>query len=184
MSKLSDKHRRFANEYFKTGKAGPSYKKYYNCTPRAACTAACRLLKRDDVQAHIKKLEATEVEVVAEEKVYNERDALVAETRIADVDITEIFDENGMLRMPQDWPMEIKKAIKAIEMDKYTVSTKDADGNVITETRPYVKKITFNRRGGALDRLEKCFYMVNMYFTHLGPRWLINLQESPYPLVI
>ena len=34
------------------------------------------------------------------------------------------------------------------------------------------------------DRPEKCFYLVNVDLTHLGPRRLINLQESPYPLVI
>jgi len=164
MKTLADKHRRFANEYFKTGKAGPSYQKYYTCTPAAACTAGWRLLKREDVQAHLAKLEAHEVEVIAEEKVYSEREALEAETRIADVDFIEMYDENGLILDPKDWPKHLRKAVKTIDYEDAIITDKNGE----TQTMRVIKRITFNARGGALNRIERCYGMHTEKVEHSG----------------
>lgn len=168
MSKLSKKHRQFANEYFKTGNATQSYLKYYKCLPESASASAYKVLRRQDVREYLDQLHNADVEVVVEEKVYTEREALEAETRIADVDVTEIFDENGDIRMPEHWPLRIKKAVKAVEIDRYDVIEEDSDGNKTVTSRPFVKKITFNRRGAALDRIEKCFGMQREKVEHSG----------------
>jgi len=57
------------------------------------------------------------------------------------------------LKAVKDWPEDLQAAIKTIKYDKLRTGT-DAHGNGIFEK--FIKEITFNDKGAALNRLERC----------------------------
>lgn len=154
--KMSKVHKRFADHYFKNGDAPASYLYVYKCKPKSALVGASRLLATVDIKEYLQSLEEKMTDAIVEERIASNNEILQEETKIALMKIPGIFDENGTLRELNDWPEDLKAAVKTIKYDKMRTGT-DAQGNPVFEK--FIKELTFNDKGAALNRLEKCFGM-------------------------
>ena len=71
---LTEKQRRFCEEYLKSGNATEAYMTAYNSESKnAAKIEACRLMKREDIQEYLLKLRKP-VEKAIKRKIVNERE--------------------------------------------------------------------------------------------------------------
>lgn len=147
MIPLRDKHRRFANEYFKTQNGTQSYLKVYKCDPNAAKSGASRLLKNVNVRKYLAQMEEAATREVVEQKVISENEILQEETKLALQNLTAVLDENGQMLAFGDWPADIRAAIRSIKF------TDDMAGNRV------ISEVQFYDKGQALNRLEKCYGM-------------------------
>lgn len=104
-----------------------------------AANAADRLLKKAKISKCVKKLQRYEIQKL---NITTAR-ILREEARLAFVDITDIFDDDGALIInPKDLPIEVRKSISSIEQ---------IDSFVPGEKR---YKIKFWDKGAALKRLQ------------------------------
>lgn len=153
---LAKRHKRFADHFFKNGNSALSYRYVYKCKQRTSEVGGHRLLQRADVATYLQGLEDKMSDALVEERVATENEILGEETKIALMKVPGIFDENGTMRDIKDWPEDLQAAVKTVKYDKMRTGT-DAHGNGVFEK--FIKEITFNDKGGALNRLEKCFGM-------------------------
>jgi hypothetical protein len=145
--KINKVHKRFADRYFKTGNAPVSYQDVYKCKPKSAKVGASRLLSKVTVMEYLQTLEEKMTDLVVQERVANETEVLETETNIIRTSVSEMLDENGDLRALKDMPAELQSCIKKIKHA--------TDPNGIR----YISEIQFWDKGGALNRLEKCYGM-------------------------
>ena len=157
LPKLKAKHRKFADEYFKTGKGGASYLKIYKCTKKASYNAACQMLKRPEVKAYLAKLEAKSVDLTVQNSVISTLEIEEEESRLIRRRVADMFDENGDMREFIDWPADLQAAVKSIEFKSVHIGDDD-DGHKIMKN--LIKKIYFEDKGSALARMEKVKGMV------------------------
>jgi hypothetical protein len=145
--KINKDHKRFADRYFKTGDAPVSYRDVYKCKPKSAKVGASRLLSKVTVMEYLQTLEEKMTDLVVQERVANETEVLETETDIIRTSVADMLDENGMIRELKDMPEGLKRSIKVV---KHSM-----DPNGVK----YISEIQFWDKGGALNRLEKCYGM-------------------------
>ena len=105
-----------------------------------AYNAAYQLLRKSKIVRCIKKLQKHEIDRlnITAERILKE------ESRIAFVDIAELFDENGFLTInPKELPLDIRRAISGIEVISSPIPGQDK------------YKVKFWDKGAALSRLQK-----------------------------
>ena len=144
---LNSNERRFVYNIFLKPKTRWSnarcYKDAYmreDITDNHAYNKAYHLLRKAKIVRCIKKLQRYEIDRlnITAERVLKE------ESRIAFVDIAELFDENGFLTInPKDLPLDIRKAISGIEVISSPIPGQDK------------YKVKFWDKGAALSRLQK-----------------------------
>ena len=139
----------FAREYVKSRKpAQAAVKAGYS--QKSAANAGSRLLKNVHVQAEIVKLEA---EIVNKTIIDVER-VLRETARIALADPRLMFNEDGSIKDPKDWPDEVAANIASVEVDEI-ISGKGKNRVVIG----YAKKVKLWNKVDALDKFFRHFGM-------------------------
>lgn len=156
MSNLSPKHRLFADLYFKSGNAAGSYRDVYQCSPKAAKSAAYKVLQRADVDAHLAELKTAKTNLTAIESILDDQEVMEEESIIVRQTLSDILDENGQIKDLKDWPERVRKYVKEVDF-AHMPSGSDAHGNATSER--YIKKIHFYDKGQALGRVEKVLGM-------------------------
>lgn len=130
----------FCREYMRDFNGTRAYKAAgFNVTSDGSAAAnASRLLKDDNVKAYMEELrqeffmnaEITTEQIIAQYK------------KLAFNDARSLYNEQGELKDPKDWPDEIAAAVVSFEV------AVDEDGNVI-------KKVKLIDRKGSLDSLSR-----------------------------
>jgi hypothetical protein len=156
MKVLSPKHKLFADLYSKTGNAAGSYRNVYECSPKAAKSAAYKVLKRADVIAYLEQKEVAKANLAAVADILDADEAMREETVIVRQTLSDILDENGEIKDLKDWPERVRKYIKEVDFAHMPMGS-DGHGNPISER--YIKKIHFYDKGQALGRVEKVLGM-------------------------
>lgn len=149
--KLTDKQKRFCQEYLKDFNATAAYLRAgYKATAEAARRNASRMLTNADVQAYLQKLRSR---VSAQAEITLER-TLQEIGRIAFGDITNTltFDSNGVqLKDSATLPKEVTAAIASVSSTETTRTFKDT-----TETN-VTYKLQMHNKVSALSLLADFF---------------------------
>lgn len=156
-NKITEKQKRFADQYIDSCNATQAYLEVYQCKSKAAArVSASKLLTNPNIKKYIHDRRAIiDSEILGCQIATKER-ILQEETCIAMANIGVIFDENGEIKELHDWPEDLRAAIKDLKFGKIRVGTDD-HGNSIY--KKYLKKLTLHDKGAALNRLEKCHGM-------------------------
>lgn len=158
MAQLNEKQKRFCEEYLvdlNTTQAAirAGYSK------KTAYSQGHDLLKKPEVSQYIQALRLEQ-----QKRTGIESDAVVRETaKLAFSDVRGLFNEEGTLLPPSEWPDELAGAIAGIDV----VETSTGKGN--ETTFDYVKKIKLWDKNSALEKLMK----------HLGAYEKDNIQRNP-----
>lgn len=157
------KQQRFVDEYLKDLNATKAYERVYGVKNDTADANGPRLLGNARVAAAIAH--------AAEERAKNagvtvER-VLKELVRMAWVDISEAYDENGALKPIHDIPEDVRRAIVSIETDEIWESVDyqepQASGGSLTRQRKeligYTKKVKFADKRGSNELLGKYLKM-------------------------
>lgn len=144
---VTEQQDKFARYYVKYGKGSIAYRKAYtvgkDTKPERVWEGASRLIADPKVAArieHYRKL-ADQHWSASVEKIATQLGMM------AFVDKREIYDENGALKDPRDWPEHIARTVQGVEV----FEEKNADG----ETVGYTRKVKFESRAAALQMLAK-----------------------------
>jgi hypothetical protein len=159
--KIPLKHKKFADQYFLTGKMGLSYQDVYKCTKNAAAVGANKLLKDPNIQKYINELRLKSTEKTLDKWVANANDILHEDSLLATHRVPGILDENGMLKDIHDWPDDMQAAIKTIEYDDVEVIESETEDGPVMKTERRIKKIHFNDKGQALGRMERALGIIS-----------------------
>lgn len=155
--KITEKQKRFADQYINSCNAAQAYIEVYQCKSKAAARAsASKLLTNPNIERYIRDRRAVIDSEVLKRQIATKERILQEETRIALANVGKIFDENGKIKELHDWPKDLQAAVKTLKYDKMRVGT-DNQGNAIYQK--YIKVLVFHDKGAALNRLEKCFGM-------------------------
>ena len=112
---------------------------------------AFRLLQQEHIQEALQEMER---KVTRKCQVTAER--IVKELAlIAFADITEIFDDDGNMKPIKDLAEEITRTIKEIELDSKSEDEYNEDGEPVTRSITFPKKIKMNDKLKALELLGK-----------------------------
>lgn len=106
---------------------------------------AWELLTKTDIQAHIKAIRAKMGELhfdLANQMINRYR-------RMAEADITELYDADGNLKDPKDWPDDCKMLVCGIEVEEHMTGQGDAAMLVRT------KKLKLESRKAVQDSIMK-----------------------------
>ncbi len=149
---MTDKQKKFCNEYLKDFNATRAYKVAYpNCKKdETANAASSRLLRNVKVQDYInnKKEKLKEKMEISQERVLQEM------ARIAFGDVRKLYNESGGLKNIQDLDDDTAAIVTGIE------TTEEFDGyGQDREQIGYTKKVKMADKTKALDMLGKYFGM-------------------------
>lgn len=133
------------------GNATACYRQAFSCATAKDETIqrkACELLKKDKIRGRIAALRAT-----VAEKAEIDSSATLRETGlIARSDIRRLFNDNGTLKDPKDWPDDIARAVASVEVfEEFQGQGKNR------KLVGYTKKVRFWDKNAALERLFKHF---------------------------
>lgn len=137
MVKLSPKREIFAQQYVLTGKQSESYMIAFPASVKwkenAVASNASTLLKDTKVLQRIEELRDE-----VKEKFDISADRLLLESsRIALFDFRRLFDENGKLIQPQDFPDDVAAAVSSVKVSRYQRG--DDMEEVVTEVKLWNK---------------------------------------------
>lgn len=106
---------------------------------------AFELLTKSHIQAHVKHLRTTLGEIH-----FDVGNQIIQQlNRMREADVTEIYDGEGNLRDPKDWPEDVKLLVNGIEIEEEMRGEGDAAYLVRT------KKVKLESRKGVMDTLAK-----------------------------
>lgn len=109
----------------------------------SAAVLGYRLLRKDKILKRIEELTAGR-----NQRILLEGDEILGELkRIGDFDPRQIFEDNGTVKDPKDWPIDLAKAISSIEVKEIFAK----GGKLIG----YTKKVKFWDKTKALELLGK-----------------------------
>jgi len=113
---LTPQMERFAREYVVDLDPGAAALRagYLAKDGKVAAQKGCHLLQRPDVAALVASLKAKQ----AERLDIKADDVLRELLRLARVDIGEAFDDDGKLKAIKDIPVDVRRAISAVEVDE------------------------------------------------------------------
>lgn len=160
-SKLTERQKRFADEYLIDLNATAAYKRAgYAGKGKSAENAASRLLGNVGVAAYISARQ-----VRLQEKLEITQERITAEyAKLAFLDPRRFYDENGNLIPVHKLDADVAAALAGMEIVTQRAG-KDADGNQEYED---VKKIKFIDKKGALDSLSRTLGMFADKMEHSG----------------
>ena len=95
------------------------------------------------IQARVKKVD--------DRALVSATEVLVELGRLATVDVSDIFDDEGQFRPIKELPEAVRRSISSIEMESVEVTDKDGNGSTVRR----VKRLRFWDKKGALDSLGK-----------------------------
>ena len=108
---------KFAREYFASGfKNAPECFVKAGYSPKGADANACHALKKQVVKDEIARL------MKKQEKRINIKadDILFELITLAKSDIRDLFDADGKMKHPQQWPVELSRAVSSIKIEEIT----------------------------------------------------------------
>lgn len=108
-------------------------------------SAGTKLLQIPEVVEDIKKLRRAQLRRLQ----MSADDALIGVSRVARFDPRMLFDEQGKLKQPKDWPEEVATCIASVEVEERW------EGKGENRTCYHVHKIKFNDRMAALTLLMR-----------------------------
>jgi phage terminase small subunit len=157
--------RAFVSEYLKHFNAGQAYREAGG-TGKNADQNAYQLLQKDSV----KKLLAQGMTRIEKSGEVTARRILDECMRIAFVDVTEAFDEEGRLKPLSELPLDIRKAISGIDIETRSI------GETMEETT--VKKLRFWSKDKHLELLGKYLKIWTEVHEHRGKDVATLLREG------
>jgi len=146
---LTPRQEKFAQEYVLTGNAAEAYRTAYpkslKWKDNSVYTQSSLLLGNIDVSQRVKELQA---EVKEKFDISAER-LLLEQSRLALFDQRRLFDENGRLLHPKDFPDDAAAAVSSIKVTRRMVAgSEDAISEDVIEVKLWSKN-------AALDSLFK-----------------------------
>jgi len=97
---------------------------------------------------------------------YGSRELRADLLELAEADVLEVFDEDGRLRRPSEWPQAVRRRVKTIKLDEY--------GNVASVTfdalLPILQTLGKHRDVAAFaaDRVERAVFVIRDYTGNQG----------------
>lgn len=165
-SGLTDRAERFCREYIKdlNGKQSAIRSGY---SEKTAEFTASRLLSQDKVKQFVQVL----LKPMHKKFEIQADDVLCELARIAYSDIREIFNEDGSMKDPKDWPDGIARCIQSIEVDelfegfgrdrvqvgvtkKVKLWSKDKCLEMLAKYKKLLSDVTINLNTGLSDRMD------------------------------
>jgi len=146
---LTPRQEKFAQEYVLTGNASEAYRRAYPASLKwkenAVQVGGSKLLAKPIVSVRVKELQG---EVKEKFDISAER-LLLEQSRLALFDQRRLFDENGRLLHPKDFPDDAAAAVSSIKVTRRTVAgSEDAISEDVIEVKLWSKN-------AALDSLFK-----------------------------
>ena len=161
-SKLTEKQKRFADEYLIDLNATAAYKRAgYVATGHSAETNAARLLSNAEVSEYIaeRMRDREQRTEITQDRVLQEY------AKLAFLDPRRFYDENGSLIPVQKLPADVAAALAGMDITVERTG-EDADGKPVYAD---VKKIKFADKKAALDSVARHLGMFNDKLQHSGP---------------
>lgn len=150
---LKPKEELFVSEYLKDKNGTRAVMAAgYTQNERSAATWAGRLLRKADIASQI----ATAMEQQHRRLKIEADDILRALLGIAVSDVRKLYDENGVLKSPKDWPDDIATAVQSVETEEIFEGT-GRERRVVGET----KKPKLWDKNAALNLLGKHLKLFN-----------------------
>lgn len=156
------------NEYMVNGgdqskafrKVRPLSKNWKPCVVHAKASA---LFAQGKVKIRIAQLRADQ-----EKRTMITADRILQEAfRIGFSDIRLLFNEDGSVKHPKDWPLEVVPAVASVDVVEMAGSKGDDD---VSGRPAYIKKVKLWDKNSALEKL----------FRHFGLYEADNLQKNPF----
>lgn len=144
LPKISPQEKRFVGHYAIHANAAAAVR-FAEYDVKAEPQKGYELLMNPDVQAHVAQTRAKlgEIHFDLANSIIRQLDVM----RLAD--ITELYDGEGNLRDPRDWPEGVKLLVNGIEVEEVMTGEGDSAGMVRT------KKVKLESRKGVMDTLAK-----------------------------
>ena len=142
---LTEKQEKFALAYFRCGNASEAYREAYNAKnmkPESVNRAAKTLIDNSKIAARVAELRNASAELAE----INDAEILREAKRLALSDIRGLFNADGSVKEPKDWPDAVAAAVASIEVFE-EFSDSDKVG--------YTKKLKFWDKNAALEKLMK-----------------------------
>lgn len=139
---------RFVDAYFACNQNGTQACIRMGYAPKGAATQSTRMLKDAWIRAAV---EARRAELA-------EKAALSAETvtqfwgRVARLDVTRIFGDNGRLLPPSQWPEDVRLLADGIDVKEIAGKGEDAED-------AYVTKVDFPKKAAVMEQVARHFGM-------------------------
>lgn len=154
--KLSDQHETFCLEYLKdlNGTQAAIRAMYSN---KSAAQQASRLLTNEKISARIVELKAAQMK-----RLEVDSDGILRElTRVGFSDLRELYEDDGSIKHPKEWPDELARAIASIEVfeefefHQGGVHCENCQRKLTKEIIGQTKKVKFWPKVQALELLGK-----------------------------
>lgn len=140
--------RRYCDAWLTNGQNGTkAYLAVFNTNkPTCASAGASRLMRRPDVKAYIELMRQYHSEEILNHLAVTRQRILDEESKLAFIDVRNMFDSEGEFLPPRLWPEEVARAIAGLDVDQRW----DKEN----EKWKYTYKIKLSDKGRALGRLE------------------------------
>jgi phage terminase small subunit len=180
IDKLSEFEELFCVEFAKDFNATQAYiraRKNPKLKASSAAVEACKLLKKPKIVAKIRTLMEKRVE-----RVQIEGDEVLKElSRIGYSDLRALYELDGTIKHPKDWPEELARAVASIEVDEIEEWDNERKEKVFIG---YTKKIKFWPKTHALELMGKHKKLFTEKVEHSGTLTLADIvagSESEEP---
>lgn len=148
---LTEKQEKFALAYFRCGNASEAYREVYstkNAKPESVNRNAKALIDNIKIASRVAELRNAS----AERAEIDDAELLREAKRLALSDIRGLFNPDGSVKPPQDWPDAVAAAVASIEVfEEFGERNENGDRALIGHT----KKLKFWDKNSALERLFK-----------------------------
>lgn len=112
---LSAQRELFCQNYVVDSNATQSYLAAYpHVTPRTAATEGGKLLKKPDIARRIRDLRQAQINRVE----VRQDDVLRELLRLGTIDAAELYNEDGTIKKPKDWPKHLGACISSVEVEE------------------------------------------------------------------
>lgn len=166
---MNERHELFCQEYIVDMNATRAYETVYNAKKNVAGANGSRLLENAEITKRIKKLTQDRLD-----RLRITQDRTLAEiARLAFVDISKIFNEDGSLKPIKNWPKDARRAVSSIEVEElydHEDKRKISIGQV--------KKVKFVDKKGSLELLGKNLKLFTEKVEHSGKITLEDLVAA------
>lgn len=149
---LTEGHRRFADEFLKDFCAAAAYVRAgYKARGNSAAVQACRLLAKPEIAAYLstRKRALADAADLSLARLTQELKA------IALMDPRKLYDDEGAVLAPKDWPDDVAAAVAGIDVTEIT-EQREGKRVRVGQTR---KLNLWNK----LDAIEKALKLLNAY---------------------
>lgn len=164
--KLTEKEEKFCLKYFETGNGLRSVLDAgYKLKETSAGSEAYKLLKKPQIQARLSQLRAKQ-----EKRMEISADRVLKElARVAFVDLTKLYGEDGTLLHPHEIDEDTRRALSGVDVyEEYENEGRKREAIGVT------KKVKMNDKIRALELIGKHFKMFTEKHEHSGK---ISLEQ-------